>query len=112
MQREPNSFSLRSVASPHLTVSVTAMARISASLNCSHPGLWFSGDHDWNGGRASSKASVAGNVDDHRNIDVVRCNDGSGRGDQTGTPAGRYALTVTASANGSINSTNLTLIVE
>jgi hypothetical protein len=43
---------------------------------------------------------------------MISCSGGSGGGGQTGTPAGKYALTVTASANGSTNSTSLTLIVK
>jgi hypothetical protein len=113
----PGSFSLRSGASQNLTVSVTAMARTSASLNHTHPALWWS--------LATVIGMVAVRPRRRRSRGMlmiigtfalcgamISCSGGSGGGGQTGTPAGKYALTVTASANGSTNSTSLTLIVK
>jgi hypothetical protein len=44
---------------------------------------------------------------------LVSCGGGSGGGGgSTGTPAGKYALTVTANGNGASSSTQLTLTVQ
>jgi hypothetical protein len=113
----PSSFSLRSGASQNLTVSVKTMGRTSASLNRTHPGLW------WSLATMIGMVVVRPRRRRFRGMlmiigiltlcgAMISCTGGSGGGGQTGTPAGRYALTVNASANGSINSTNLTLIVK
>src|SRR3984893_5395202 len=115
----PSSFSLRSGASQNLTVSV-ATARTSASLNRPHPGLW------WSLATMIGMVVVRPRRRRSRGMLIIigtltlcgamlSCGGGSpgvGGGGKTGTPAGRYALTVTASGNGSSNSTNLTLIVK
>jgi hypothetical protein len=76
-----------------------------------------SGDHDWNGGRVFSKASVWGGMlmiigTLTLSGAMISCHGGGGSSTLAGTPTGAFTLMVTATGNGSSIGKPLTLNVK